>query len=319
MIGVTRDVSGTLTARITNTRSSVTVITLVSLGGAFLVLLIFIFIADIKIFRANTQKIRIERELSDRSMLDSLELKRIAHMKARFLSSITHEVMTPLTSMTAFVGIILKNLNGNLGKRDIDHLQIIKRNAAQLQRLLNNLLELSVMNRGECELTYVRFNLRQTLDDVTAAFMPAIVRKNQKIELDYDDSDTIVEADDVRIRQVISNLLTNAIMYSPAGTEITVSAWVTYLLFTVTISDNGTGISEKDRQQLFTLFFRADNETTRSVSGTGIGLVSSKQIVELHGGELTLRSARGEGTSVHVSIPRFRMHRPAESGAVSAA
>ncbi len=313
VIGVTRDVTTTLTAQIAETRSSVLLITLLSMGGVFLILLVFIFVADIKIFRANTQKVRSERELSDRLMLDSLELKRIGRMKDRFLSSLTHELMTPLTSIAAFTGILLRNRDGNLSKKDIDHLQIMKRNRIQLQRLLDDLLELSVMTRGEYELSYTRFNLRQTLDEISEAFMPAIVKKDQRIELAYGDADAIVEADDARIRQVISNLLTNAIMYSPEGTEITVSAWVTDLLFTVTVSDNGIGISDKDKERLFTIFFRADNESTRSVAGAGIGLVSSKQIVELHGGELTLKSNLGEGTTIHVSVPRFRTRRSTES------
>ncbi len=313
VIGVTRDVSEVLMAQISEMRSSVALITLTSLGGVFLILLIFIFVADIRIFRANTLKIRTERELSDRSMLDSLELKRVGHMKDRFLSSITHELMTPLTSIIAFTGIVLRNRDGNLASKDIDHLEVIKRNTAQLQSLFDNLLELSLLGKGECELFYARFNLRQTLDDVTEAFIPAIERKNQKLQLNYHDSDAIVEADDGRLRQVISNLLSNAIMYSPEGTEITVSAWVTDHLFTVTVSDNGIGFSEEDQDHLFTPFFRADNETTRSVTGTGIGLVSSKQIVELHGGQLKLESNRGEGTTIHVSVPRFGAHRSKES------
>ena len=319
VIGVTRDVTGTLTAQVANTRSSLTVTILVSLGGVFLVLLIFIFVADIKIYRANTHKIRTERELSDRLMLDSLELKRVGHMKDRFLSSITHELMTPLTSISAFTGIVLRNRDGNLGKKDIDHLQIMQRNTVQLQGLLDNLLELSMLNSGEYELSFTRFNLRQTLDEVTGAFMPAVVRKDQKIDLKYNDSDAIVEADDEKIRQVVSNLITNAIMYSPPRTKITVSAWVTDLLFTVTVSDDGIGISEKDKEQLFTIFFRADNESTRSVAGTGIGLAASKQIIELHGGELTLESTKGEGTSVSISVPRFRSRRSIESRIAGAA
>ena len=319
VIGVTRDVTGTLAAQVANTRASVTVTTLASLGAVFMVLLIFIFVADIKIYRANAKIIKTERELSDRSMLDSLELKRVGQMKDRFLSSITHELMTPLTSIAAFTGIILRNRDGNLGKKDVEHLQIMQRNTVQLQGLLDNLLELSVLNRGEYELSFTRFNLRQTLDEVTEAFMPAVVRKNQKIDLNYADSDAIVEADDGRIRQVISNLLTNAIMYSPSGTKITVSAWVTDLLFTVTVSDDGIGISETDKEQLFTIFFRADNESTRSVAGTGIGLAASKQIIELHGGELTLESTQDEGTSVSISVPRFRSRRSIESGIVGAA
>jgi two-component system phosphate regulon sensor histidine kinase PhoR len=211
-------------------------------------------------------------------------------MKDRFLASVTHELMTPLTSISAFTGILLRNRDQNLTKRNIDQLQVMKRNSLQLKTLLGNLIELSEMHEEGYELSYSRFNLRYTLDEVTNAFMPAILKKNLNISLEYEDADAdadadaIVEADDTRVRQVFSNILTNAIMYSPADTDITVSAWITDLLFTVTIADTGIGINDRDKQELFTMFFRADNEPTRSVAGTGIGLVSAKQIVELHGG-----------------------------------
>ncbi|MBN4064625.1 HAMP domain-containing histidine kinase [Dehalococcoides mccartyi] len=319
VIGITRDVTSTLVSQIAETRSSLTAFTMLSLVLVFLVLLVFIFIADIKIFRANNQKLKYERELHDRLLVDSLEMKRISELKDRFLASVTHELMTPLTSISAFTGILLRNRDENLNQRNIDQLQIMKRNSLQLKNLLGNLLELSAINEDGYQLTYSRFNLRHMLDEVADAFMPAISQKELRFQRDYKDADAIVEADDTRTRQVISNILSNAIKYSPAGTNITVSAWITDLLFTVTISDNGIGINERDKQQLFTMFFRADNEPTRSVDGTGIGLVSSKQIVELHGGELTLDSDDGAGTTVHISLPRFRTRHSVENGEYRAA
>lgn len=313
VIGVTRDVTTTLSAQIAETRSSVSLFTLLSLLAVFLILLIFIFIADINIFRANGQKLRYERELHDRLLVDSLELKRIGEMKDRFLASVTHELMTPLTSISAFTGILLRNKDNNLNERNIEQLEVMKRNSNHLKSLLGNLLELSEMSDTGYSLSYSRFNLRYMLDEVTEAFMPAIVKKGLNIELAFDDADAIVEADDARTRQVVSNILSNAIRYSPEGTEIKVSAWITDLMFTVTISDNGIGISENDKNELFTLFFRADNESTRSVAGTGIGLVSSKQIVDLHGGELTLDSTIDVGTTVNVTLPRYRTRTSAES------
>ncbi|NQW19770.1 MAG: HAMP domain-containing histidine kinase [Chloroflexi bacterium] len=313
VIGVTRDVTSTLITQIAETRSSISLFTMLSLVTVFLVLLVFIFIADINIFRVNGQKVRFERELHDRLLVDALELKRIGQMKDRFLSSVTHELMTPLTSISAFTGILLRNRENNLIQKNLDQLEVMKRNALQLKSLLGNLLELSAMNDAGYELAYSRFNLRYMLDEVTDAFMPAITKKSLKIDLTYEDADAIVEADDARTRQVISNILSNAIRYTPIESDIKVSAWITDLMFTVTISDNGPGINERDKKQLFTMFFRADNESTRSVAGTGIGLVSSKQIVELHGGELTLESQENVGTTVHISMPRFRTRYSAES------
>jgi len=314
VIGITRDVTTTLTSQIAETRSSVSLFTMLSLLTVFLILLVFIFIADMRIYRAHGQKVRYERELHDRLLVDSLELKRIGQMKDRFLASITHEVMTPLTSISAFTGILLRNRDDNLTQRNLDQLEVMKRNSIQLKSLLENLLELSAMNDSSYELNYSRFNLRYMLDEVTEVFMPAIEKKELNIDLAYEDADAIVEADDTRVRQVISNVLSNAIRYSPANTDIKVSAWVTDLLFTVTITDNGIGIKDHDKEELFTLFFRADNEPTRSVAGAGIGLVSAKQIADLHGGELTLDSTEGSGTTVNISLPRYRTRLSAETG-----
>ncbi|MEE8046751.1 MAG: HAMP domain-containing sensor histidine kinase [Dehalococcoidia bacterium] len=319
VIGITRDVTSTLTAQVDETRSSISLFTMLSLLAVFLILLVFIFIADIKIFRANGLKIRFERELNDRLLIDSLEQKRIGMIKDRFLASVTHELMTPLTSISAFTGILLRNRDNNLNDTNLDQLQIMKRNSTQLKTLLGNLLELSEMNNDSYELSYSRFNLRYTLDEVTGAFMPAILKKQQELKLNYEDADAIVEADDTRVKQVISNILTNAIMYSPEGAKISISAWVTDLMLTISIVDNGIGISEDDKRELFTIFFRADNELTRSVSGTGIGLVTSKQIVELHGGELTLTSTEGKGTNVSISLPRYRIRKSVDHGVHHAA
>ncbi len=319
VIGITRDVTTTLTHQISETRSSLSLFTMLSLVAVFLILLVFIFLADVKIFRANNEKVHYERELHDRLLVDSLELRRIGQLKDRFLSSVTHELMTPLTSISAFTGILLRNRDNNLTKRNLDQLEVMKRNSAQLKDLLGNLLELSAMNDASYQLSYSRFNLRQILDEVTEAFMPTILKKDLIIELEDENADGIVEADDARIRQVISNVLSNSIRYSPAHTEIKVSAWITDLMFTITISDNGIGISQRDQDELFTLFFRADNESTRSVAGTGIGLVTAKQIVELHGGELTLDSTENVGTTVNVSMPRFRTRMSGEIGASRAA
>jgi signal transduction histidine kinase len=319
VVGITRDVTSTLTAQIAESRTSVSLFTMASLVIVFLILLVFIFIADIKIFRANTQKVRYERELTDRLLVDSLEMKRVGQMKDDFLSSITHELMTPLTSISAFTGILLRNKDGNLNERNLDQLEVMKRNSLQLKTLLGNLLELSAMNDQSFQLSHTRFNLRFMLEDVTEAFMPAVLKKELKIEFDYENADDIVEADDTRSRQIVSNILSNAIRYSPAGTHIKVSAWITDLLFTITISDDGIGMSEQDQNALFTTFYRVDNEPTRSVAGVGIGLVSSKQIAELHGGELTLDSTEGKGTSVQISMPRFRTRHAVQNGEFRAA
>lgn len=233
------------------------------------------------------------------------ELERLSDAKNRFIATVSHELKTPLTSMLAFTGILQKNRHGVLGEREIGQLDVIKRNGRRLAILIDDLLDLGRIERGDLSLKMVEFDAALMLREVQTAFQPIIDTKRQTLTLKVPDSQLWISADRDRLAQVVSNLVSNAGKYSPEGTEITITARRRRDRLYVTIEDHGIGIPEADQPGMFSSFFRAKNEATRAESGTGLGLYIARNIVTLHGGRIEINSVEGEGTTVKFNVPRL--------------
>ncbi|GEM_PF-1419621 len=243
-----------------------------------------------------------ERELRARAEAEKRELQRINEVKSAFLSTVSHELKTPLTSILAFTDILLRNRKGSMGDRDIKHLDVIKRNGKRLGLLINDLLDVSRLDNGTLRVQRQHFDFRELLSELQESFGPILESKRQTLSASVPDSPLGVYADRDRMAQVISNLLSNASKYSPPETAIELEAKGDGGRVNVRVKDNGIGISPADQKKLFTAFFRAENDATRSVPGTGLGLVIAKGIVEIHGGQMALESTQGKGTTVSFDI-----------------
>lgn len=244
-----------------------------------------------------------ERERSLFLDHENRELQRLAETKSQFLTTVTHELKTPLTSITAFTNILLKNRVGGMTERDLSQLVVIQRNNRRLKNLIDDLLDLSQIDQGGLSLTVSEFNAGEMLAEVLDGFRPITDAKSQEIVSSFPSKPVGIRADRDRLAQIMTNLLSNASKYSAKGAQIDVSArrWKDRLYFSVT--DHGIGISDDDRKSLFTLFFRADNEETRAVPGTGIGLYIAKTIVDLHGGKIEARPPMGDKTTISFYVP----------------
>ena len=305
VLGVSRDVTDGLASQIAEARNTVLSTTLISLSGVFLILLLFVLLADIRIRRTNTAAVGRERDISFRLGEENEELQQINQAKSEFISTISHELMTPLTSTIAFTDLVLRNRDSNLSGRQIEHLTISHRNSQQLKRLIGDLLDMSRIDKDMFDITYQRFEAGAHLQEVVQAMTPMLEAKGQRLETHFENTSREVEADRDRLTQVIGNLLSNASKYSEQDSEIVRRASVRSNRMEVSVEDHGIGISEEDQQQLFTMFFRADNEATRSVSGTGIGLMTAKAIIEQHGGRISVESQLGVGTKISFFIPQL--------------
>lgn len=230
-------------------------------------------------------------------------LKTADEARLSLLSVVTHELGNPLASISAFVGLLGKNRNKNLSDRELDMIRALSRGESQMRALLNDLIDLSRVETNELELNLADIDLRDVVEGVVDSMTPIVAEKFQVIEVKYADEDTSIDGDSIRLNQVLTNLISNASKYSPVNTKITVAVLAEGPRSIVDVTDQGIGISNDDQQKLFTPFFRADNAETREVRGTGLGLVICKQIIEQHGGKLTLRSARGRGTTIRMEIP----------------
>ncbi|MCZ6539514.1 MAG: HAMP domain-containing sensor histidine kinase [Chloroflexi bacterium] len=231
------------------------------------------------------------------------DLKTADEARLMLLSVVTHELGNPLASISAFISILAKNRDENFSDRQIRMVAAIGRGEAQMRMLLSDLLDLSRVEADEMELNIASVDLNDVVNSVVESMTPVVEEKSQTISTVFSNGVAGIDGDRARLDQVIANLISNSSKYSPAETEIKISVSVDSSLCVVELTDQGIGISKEDQKKLFTPFFRADNAETRQVRGSGLGLVICKQIVELHGGKLTLRSARGSGTTFRIEIP----------------
>jgi signal transduction histidine kinase len=245
-----------------------------------------------------------ERSRSASLQAQAEELERLNQVKSQFLSNVTHELKTPLTSIMAFTDILSRNKAGNLNDKQVNQVEAVRRNAAQLQSLINDLVDVSRIESGRISLIEREFDLAELLREIGSNMRPHFDAKRQTLTFDLPEEPVIAIADRDRIAQVIMNLLSNASKFSDSGAQVTVSASCDSTWCSFSVADNGIGISEHDQTHLFAAFYRADNSVTREHGGVGLGLSIVKSIVDLHGGKITLRSEQGKGSTFTVGIPR---------------
>lgn len=238
-------------------------------------------------------------EITQRKQMED-RLRQIDQMKSEFLSNVSHELRTPLQSISGFTKLIL---NGEVPDKQTqqEFLQIIDRETAHLGYLINSLLDMSHLESGRFQINRKAVALRHTVMDALQIFDG--LARQKKIRLCKELSENIpeTEVDKERIRQVIINLVGNAIKFSDPGSSIKIRAGVKKGEFFFEVTDHGTGIREKNMKNLFHRFYREEGETARG--GTGLGLFISKQIVEAHGGRIQAESKYGEGSTFRFTLP----------------
>ena len=228
--------------------------------------------------------------------------REVDRLKSEFVSMVSHELRTPLTSIRGYIELILDEDAGEVNEEQIDYLNTVQNNVDRLLSLVNDLLDISRIESGKIELQLTSLNLKPIVENVASSMLPLIEAKQQKLTLDLPNELPLVMGDANRLTQIVSNLLSNAYKYTLAGGEITIRVYSEGEQIWVAVSDTGIGLSPEDQAKLFSRFFRARNETTQEVGGTGLGLVITKSLVELHGGEITLSSVAGKGSTFSFSL-----------------
>jgi signal transduction histidine kinase len=242
---------------------------------------------------------RVFRQLEDKSR----QLEIASRHKSEFLASMSHELRTPLNAVIGFSDVLLERMFGDLNERQDEYVRDIRDSGRHLLELINEILDLSKVEAGRMELDPAQLALLPVLEHGLAMVRERAERSGVSLELTSDHAVDSVWADELKLKQVVLNLLTNAVKFTKAGGAVIVNARRNGDVTEVTVRDTGVGIADDDRERIFEAFQRGGRGVRASTEGTGLGLTLSKRIVELHGGRLWMESTVGEGSLFGFSIP----------------
>jgi two-component system phosphate regulon sensor histidine kinase PhoR len=233
---------------------------------------------------------------------DISELRRLERVRQDFVANVSHEFKTPLTAIRGFAETLL---GGALD--DADHrkrfVEIIQEHAERLTRLTDDLLRLSKIEAGQMELEINAVNPGDLVAQCVETARFSSERKQLTIDVDCPHSLPAVRGDAGRLRDVLQNLLDNAVQYTQAGGHIKLSAAAENGRLIFTVADDGIGIPQAEQERIFERFYRVDEGRSREVGGTGLGLSIARHIVEAHGGRIWVESTVGQGSRFHFSAP----------------
>jgi PAS domain S-box-containing protein len=232
--------------------------------------------------------------------------KKIDKMKSDFVSNVSHELRTPLTSIKSAVDLVLSGAEGPLTEPEKSMLTIVKNNSARLIKLINELLDLSKLESGKMEMNLKPTKIDQLIKATIEETSPLMVTKHIKMEMVVQPGIEDVYIDENKIKQVLVNLIGNALKFSTEGGRITIRAADKTNEIHVSVADTGIGITKENFDKVFEKFVQVDSSTTRSAGGTGLGLAIAKSIVEAHKGRMWLESDVGKGTTFFFSLPKMK-------------
>lgn len=244
---------------------------------------------------------RSESESAQRLLaLQNEQLLEAGRVKDEFVALISHDLRTPLTSIMGYLELTLDD--GNLTDEQRAYLDIVNRNADRLLHLVNDLLFVARLEAGQLDLHPGELDLAAVVRQSVAEAEPRAAAGG--IDLSCEAGDVpAVQADRGRMFQLLDNLVSNAIKFTPAGGDVRVSLTPVNGVVRLEVSDTGIGIATAEQARLFERFFRASSASDRQIPGTGLGLYIARAIVEAHGGSIAVRSEPGEGTSFRVELP----------------
>jgi two-component system phosphate regulon sensor histidine kinase PhoR len=233
---------------------------------------------------------------------DVTELRRLERVRQDFVANVSHEFKTPLTAIQGFAETLLAGALDD-PENNRRFLEIIRNHAIRLARLTNDLLKLARIEAGKMEVEFSSVSLLELIEGCTETTLLKANRKEITLEITVPPQLPAVRGDVALLRDVLQNLLDNAIQYTPARGHISVSATAGPREAVVTVADTGIGIPLADSERIFERFYRVDAARSREAGGTGLGLSIAKHIVEAHGGKLWVESTVGQGSRFSFSLP----------------
>jgi len=227
------------------------------------------------------------------------QLQQMEDLRQEFISNVSHEIQSPLTSIVGFAQALQHN---NLSTEESNHyLNIIETESRRLSKLSDNLMKLTSLESDQHPFDKISYSLNQQIRSIILACEPNWTQKNLVLNITLDKVSII--ADEDLMSQVWTNIIHNSIKFTPSNGAITISLRQADEYAIILITDTGIGISEQDQLHIFERFYKADHARERSKGGNGLGLSIVKKIVEMHGGTITVESELGKGTTSTITLP----------------
>jgi two-component system phosphate regulon sensor histidine kinase PhoR len=234
---------------------------------------------------------------------DVTELKKFEKARSEFIANVSHELITPITSIIGFVETLRDGAINDLKKRD-EFLNIIHSHSQRLNNLVNDILSLSRIEFREIEMNPVPISVQEILNNAKALYNDKIKSKKQSLRMQIPSELPPAFSDPEMIIQVFSNLIDNAVKFTPDRGKITVKAREEDEFIQIDVTDTGIGIEEEHLPRIFERFYRVDKARSREMGGTGLGLAIVKHIVHANRGKVSVKSESGKGSTFSVFLPK---------------
>jgi signal transduction histidine kinase len=235
-------------------------------------------------------------------------LTQLDKLKSGFLSNVSHELKTPLTAIRVLIDNMLDGFTGSLNPKQTHYVIGIKESTDRLRRLIHDLLDISVIESGRMELKMAQFSVPSLIREVAAVLTPVAQEKSISLVLPSMNGDLIAWADRDKITQVLTNLISNAVKFTPSSGKVELAfvksgngAWIQ-----VAVSDTGPGIAPEEARLIFDEFYQISQPHQEKIQGVGLGLAICKKLIKLHGGKIYVVSTVGQGSTFYFTVPAHR-------------
>jgi signal transduction histidine kinase len=245
------------------------------------------------------QNARLFREIQEKSA----QLEVANKHKSDFLANMSHELRTPLNAIIGFSEVMIEQMFGELNEKQLDYQKDIHASGKHLLSLINDILDLSKIEAGRMELELSQFDLPTAVSNAVTLIRERAQRHGIALGVEVDPRLGDFQADERKVKQILLNLLSNAVKFTPDGGRVDVSAKLDTDKVEIAVKDTGVGIAPADQASLFEEFKQFGNDRSRKAEGTGLGLALTRRLVELHGGQILVESALGQGSTFRVTLP----------------
>jgi len=234
----------------------------------------------------------------------SRQIEEVDRLKNAFIANMSHEIRTPLNSVLALTQLLREGVPGPLTVDQRKYLQVIERNGHGLLHLINDVLDLSRIEAGHLEMDTEDLDLALHVRSVVEALAPLAVSKNLDLTVNLPPELPAARGDPDRFRQILTNLIGNAIKFTESGGQVMIGAEAHPEMIVVVVTDTGVGIPDRHRDKIFQEFYQVDQTLVRRQGGTGLGLAIARRLARLMGGDITVESVVSRGSRFSITLPR---------------